>query len=267
MMNISTKNRKLITAQLIGVVSLLMSQLALGQNFEEDLKLLGKNYKSGNYNIEVDYTFYAGHSSNMPLENQTNLIKKHQGLFHTKQFGLELISNKNHVLIIDHNNQVIAIEKQRKNKKPGLDKEDKEDISIIYKQMHEALGIDMETTKSNPDDIKTTYLGLVDGQKRYRMSYKYGEYEHMDLYIDSKNYLLKEVWLYFRAPMEIENGYRAQPKVRLVYAKQDTNPVYFEQDYSIEAYVKIMAKGKVEIIDERYRSFDLINHLLEIKEQ
>ena len=233
----------------------------LAQNFEEDLQKVGETYQSGNYKIEVTYTFYGGHEGMVSLDQQTTSVVKKGNNFHTHQFGTEIITNKKYVLIIDHQNEIIAIEKTHKEATAKEKEKGKKAIEAMYQELYTTLGIDPEKAKVTEDDIKILYLGASKGMKGYRLSYTYGEYEHLDLCIDPQSNLLKEVWMYFRKPMEIEEGVYKKPKVKLVYGKQIINPVLDEREFSIDQYLDILANGEATIVHSKYKSFELINHL------
>jgi len=229
------------------------------QNFEEDMKKVAERYNKGNYSIEVDYVFYGGHDGSIPLDQQTTSIRKKADHYHTNQFGTEMITNSKYLLVIDNQNKVIAIDKKRKEKKASSEEQEK--VEALYLELYKALGIDPNQAKVSEADRKVSYLGISRGKKGYRISYSYGEYEHFELYFNTKNNQIEEVWMYFRKPMEIEAGIYKKPKVKLVYEKQKIDPIFNKNEFDISQYIRITANKEVVITNEKYKNFELINHL------
>jgi hypothetical protein len=255
------------TAAVCRICSLLMififtslSATIYAQNFEEDLKKVSEKYKSGNYLLEVNYIFYGGHESAKALDKQTVLIKKYEDYFHTNQFGTEIISNSKYVLVIDHQNKIMALELKHKESTAKDRAKAQKEVDELYQNLYTTLGIDPEKAKVTKEDIKTTYLGQKEGHKGYRLSYSFGEHEHLELYFNSEH-LIAEVWMYFRTPMEVEEGVFKKPKVKMIYGKQNLNPIFDQKEFDIKKYVEIGKNKEVNITDKRYQSFELINHL------
>ncbi len=246
-------------------IFLFVSLFSTAQDFEEDLKKVGESYASGNYSIVVDYVFYGGFESEEVLERQSTVIKKQGTNFHTNQFGTEIITDDNYVLIIDHSNSVLVIDNKHKEQTVKQNEKAKKEINQLYQQLYKTMGIDPEKAKMSESDIVSSYLGKKNGNKGYRLTYAYGDYEFIEFYIDPKTNRMSEVWMYFRTPMEISEGVFRKPKVKLIYGKQGINPSFSKSEFEISNYVKIASNGDVVVLKEKYKSFELINHLKKLK--
>lgn len=246
---------------LLAIISMLISYTS-AQDYKKDIEKALALYNMPNYEVSMEYKFYPSYTSMKPLETEKVWIKKQGTYFHMYQFGIETFSNKKYVLIIDNEEEILAIDYAKKPSKPEeLSKEDEDLLRTAINQYAAAIGID--TTKEATEDelFDVTYLGVNNGLKSYKFEYKYGEYQSLTYKINNQTGLLEKMIIYYREPMQISEGRYEKVRVEIDYLKQEKKESFAKETFSIDSYLSVNREGKV-ILTDRYKDYRVINHLM-----
>jgi hypothetical protein len=230
------------------------------QDYKTDFEKAMNIYKEKAFEIQMEYLFFPSQTATKPQEREMMILKKQGDEFYSNQFGLEMVCNNRYVLMIDEAKQIIAIDhKPKQNGKP--DPELTAKIQGALKNLATSLGID---SVSKDAGYTVTYAGIKNGLKEYIIDYKYGEYEKTVCYIDPKQGDLKRMTLFYREPMEVEEGKTTKVRVEINYIKQLANPVFSKDAFSMEKYIDLQKDGEVKL-KEKYKTYTVINHLVKPK--
>lgn len=239
---------------------LFVAQSILAQDYQTDFTKAMDIYKEKAFEVQMEYLFFPSVTAVKPLEREIMILKKRGDEFYSNQFGLQMVCDNQYVLMIDEERHLIAIDhKPKQNGK--ADPELKAKLEQSVKNLATSLGID---SLSKDAGYTVTYNGIKNGLKEYVVSYKYGEYEKSICYIDPKQGTLKRLSLYYREPMEVQEGKKVKVRVEVNYVKQVANPSFEKDVFSMEKYVALQKNGEV-VLKEKYKTYTVVNHLVKPK--
>lgn len=109
---------------------------------------------------------------------------------------------------------------------------------------------------------KAVKIGEGNGIRTWRINYEgYTEFEKMDVTVDTKTFLIKNISLYYRLKMgEYLNSEDAEddycPKLGIRYSQAVLNPVFSAEEFSEKKYIQVTEKGILPA--EAYKNYELI---------
>jgi hypothetical protein len=252
--------RKFIRKNWLVALVLFFALSINAQDYQADFAKAMDIYKEKAFEVQMEYLFFPTVTAVKPLERELMIMKKSGDEFYSNQFGLQMICDNKYVLMIDEERHLIAIDhKPKQNGK--ADPELKARMEQSLKNLATSLGID---SVSKDAGYSVAYSGIKNGLKEYVVSYKYGEYDKSVCYIDPKNGTLKRLTLYYREPMEVEEGKKTKVRVEVTYVKQVANPPFERDVFSFEKYIDLQKNGEV-VLKEKYKTYTVINHLVKPK--
>ncbi len=234
------------------------------QDYKADLEKAMAIYKEKSFEAQMEYSFYPSYTSTIPLEKEMMMIKKKGENYYLNQFGLKTICNEKYVLLIDEESHIIAIDNRLKPSGEKMDAKTKAELESAARVVAGTLGLD-SLTVSKGSNVTAEYLGIKNGKKEYAFVYKSGEYEKTVFYLDAKDHHISKVKIFYREPVELEEGKWVKTRVEISYLHQAANPVFTDDTFSMSKYIELKKEGVV-VPNEKYRSYTVINHLVKTRE-
>lgn len=243
------------------ILLLCFSAYNLGaQDYKADCEKAFSIFQEDVYEVKMEYLFFPSFTTQQHLEKETIHMRRQGNLFHLDQFGIKVVSDDRHVLMIDEESRVVAIDKKAEKTTPNeIDPTAKDALDAALQDLSKAMGWD--TLNYNIENsFQVEYAGIKNGNKVYTFNFDYAEYEKLIVHIDADTGKLSKQIIYYREPMEIEEGQFSKVRVEINFLKQTANSVFGQNTFSIGEYVFIQKDGKVQP-KGKYKDFILINHL------
>lgn len=230
------------------------------QDYKADFEQAFSIFQGDMYEVEMEYILFPSHTATQSTEREMMSMKKDGKRFRMHQFGMEVICDNEHVLMINERSKFIAIDKKREQSAPTeADKEATSALGTALADLEKAMGLD--TINISPEDTyNVDYTGAKNGQKAYEFNYQYGEYEKIIAYIDAATNRMSKYIMYYRQPMEIEAGKFSKVRVEVNFLKQSNTPDFKNKPFDIQKHISIKSNGKVKVHDQ-YSDYNIINHL------
>jgi len=214
---------------LLVLLPLLGSAQFLAEGLQQEMDKVRDNYMAlTRYEINVHYYIYTSHTATTASEESYGVYQKDNNKLRIKQHSVEMIQNDNYFLVKDDSAKVVVLAKADKQPKEGLD------IAKLFK------------TFSRIELIKAKNKN----QKGYRVYFGGGpsnEYEKAELYINKTTGLIDEAVVYYRKKFDMSTKpskkEMQQPKMRMVYTKNDLSPKFLPSTFSVEKYVAVSTVG------------------------
>lgn len=204
--------------------------VVVGQTPEIEIKNVLQQYKTFvSINAAIHYYMYTSHSSTKITEEGFGIYQKQGDKLRVQQYGTEFIQNDKYILVKDDSSKAIVLTNAQKD----------------------------QNTTFNVEKILSSYEKIEvipskkSGQKAFQIYFKQGassEYEKAKIYFNEKTNILDEIVLYYGKAYDLSldpkiRNYQ-KPKLRMVYTKFDTNPVFAKETFDISKYVNLNSKGK-----------------------
>ena len=132
-------------------------------------------------------------------------------------------------------------------------------MSLTNYQKGQETSFNIEQTLAHYDKIERLQL-KNDNQKGYTIYFKKesnSAYEKAKMYVNVTTNLLDEIVLYYKNPFDLSDNPRThnyqKPKLRMVYTKVDTHPVFVKGTFSVSKYINL--KGK-KALKKEYSSYE-----------
>jgi hypothetical protein len=203
----------------------LLHQLFFSQTVKADLEQLNKKYlKTNQMAYTANYKLFAG-NSNTPIESFFTSFKKNGDEYFSKNGDEEYLVNKNFIVFVDHESKEILIQKNTDKKIPGLDKAMRDSPNM---------GAYIDTLMSVYKSIETL-TSTLPNSRAYRFHMNKGPYSKVDMIIDTKQWVLKELTLYFSEKEEI-NGKDESVKIKISFENYSPSQI-LSGDFSETKYV------------------------------
>ncbi len=236
------------------------------QDYKADLEKSVSVFTNESFEVEMEYLFFPSHTAQQAMEKESIHMRKSGDLFHLDQFGQKVVYNDKHVLLIDDDSQILAIDRKKEDtSNEPLDPQAMAALNKAVEGFSASFGLDTLTT-SEEDAFDVTYLGVKNGKKGYAFHYKTGIYEKLITYIDNESKLLCQSIIYYRESMEIAAGQFSTPRLEINYRKQIASPDFDETTFDIMRFVSIKKDGAV-LPKGKYKDYTLINHLQKLQTQ
>jgi hypothetical protein len=223
----------------------LLYQIAFTQTAKSDLEQLNKKYISAKQMMySAKYKLFAG-NSNVPVETYSTSFKKNGEEYFSKTSDEEYLVNKKYIVFVDHESKEILIQNNTDKKNSDIQK-------MITDSPNMAAYLD--TLISFYKSIEPLPLA-VPNCRAYRFVMKNGPYSKVDMVIDTKQWVVKEVVLYFTQKEEI-NGKDQDVYIKISFENYSTNPVT-GSDFSEAKYVtRLKENFKVKPGYSKYTLYD-----------
>ena len=154
------------------------------------------------------------------------------------QYGTEIIQNSEHFLIKDDSLKMIILS--------GAQKTQENQINI-HKFFRKFSRIEPINGKNK-------------AQKGFRVYFENGEYENAEIYIGKESNLIEETVLYYKKQFDVSEDptkkVLQQPKMRMVYTKNDIAPTFLKNTFSIDRYITVNTAGK-KVLKKQIRTYKL----------
>jgi outer membrane lipoprotein-sorting protein len=216
-----------------------------GQTYKEDMLKLNKSYMSlKKFSYTANYTMYSGNST-IPSETYYTLFKKNNDQYYSKSPDDEYLVNDKYILFIDHEDKDVFIQ-------PNIAKKNTDINSFINNTqgMEKFLDTLIDVYK-NVQAIASNFAGT----RGYKFSYNEGPYTRIDLIIDTKVWLIKEMVLYYAEKDEVD-GKEQDVRIKIDYSNYNINPV-FTNEFSETAYLQVQnGKFKLKPAFSKYEFYD-----------
>lgn len=227
------------------IVLVIVSGMLHSQNAKDDLMQLNKAYNSLNkLTYTSKYTMY-GFSNEKVLETYQFQYKKNANEFVTKSKDEDFIVNKLFVIIVDNESKEIRVMKNTSKKDDPLQKiiNDKTNFPL-YMDTLMSVYKSINPIKASSPDVRAYKFELINAP-----------YSFVDMYIDVKKWLVKEIYLYPRETTKI-NGLETAVKLKIEFLNYNLNPL-FTNDFSESKYLdKINGKYKLKQSYSSYKLYD-----------
>jgi hypothetical protein len=220
---------------------LLNSIFSSAQDAAKEITKVLEQYKAlTTLDIEIHYYYYESHNAKTATEEALGFYQKEGEKLIIKQYGTEMINDGKYVLLKDDSSKVI-----------GLDNAKKEPETTFNIEQTLAHYDRIEALQSNKERQKAYLIGFKkEGQS---------EYSKAIIYVNATTNLLDEIVLYYKKPFDLStesrtNNYQ-KPKLRMVYTKVDTHPIFPKGTFSVSKYVEFNTKGK-HTLKKQYSSYE-----------
>ncbi len=198
---------------------------------------------TSNYAFDMKYTSYKGHSSSDIIENSNGYYKRSGKKYATEVVGIKTIQNEKARIIIDTNDQVIAISNPS-SLSPNI--QSSEDLIKL-----------LENVKS----LKKKNLGKL---TTYRIEFKKNElYEAYEFSVNDKS-LLEKLTYYYAEQTEKDYGddfskkpseTKMKPRLEIIFSNYQVPAIVKDSDFNDKSIV-IASNNKVELL-EKYKVYQL----------
>lgn len=228
------------------VVAFLSINYVFAQTVSSDFDKVRATYKGlKGISAEVEYIVFQGHSSTKVMDVRTGIFKSNMtDAFTFNLTGTLQCHNPQYDILISKEEKAIVVKKNITAKAqtgfiPGVDTS-----SGIWK-----------------NGIKI-YDG--NGMRTWRVSFKgvpISEYDMIDITIDTRNYLITSLSLYYRSNMtnymyseDPEDNYK--PKMVINYKNVRLNPTFTEDEFSEKKYIQV--SGNEMKTSKNYVGYELL---------
>lgn len=226
---------------IILVLFMIVSFSLVAQTPEKELDALVKKYNSlNNFSAKIHYFVYKGHNDIKASEEMYGFFDKENNKLRMAQYGTEIIQDGQYVLIKDDSASVIV-------------------ISRAKKDQNVAFNIDQVLANYSKLEAITPRKAT---QTAFRVFFKSNintEYEKAEVYINKTTHLIDEIVLFYAKTYDVsidplKTNYQ-KPKMRMVYTKFDTKPVFSKDTFDVTKYVTINTNGKI-IVKTKYSAYE-----------
>lgn len=167
---------------------------------------------------EVEYTMFATHSSAKPIDRQTATLARNGEAYLYKLGPVETLTTAAYRISADREDKELLLDKVRGNAK------DKQ------------LGYDLDAALAACDTIVLS--DPAPGLRMIRMDLAMPDVERIEFRFDASSHLMQKVTLFYREAEVWEEGKPAtKARMEIHYKRQDANPVFAKDLFSIERFV------------------------------
>lgn len=218
----------------------LNAQTTQDQTPQEELKMVIDNYSSlEKFSMEIHYYIYKNHTATVFSEESIGIYQKQGNNLRVVQYGTEIVQNDKYVLVKDDSSEVMVLSKTKKDQNAGFNIEQ---MLLNYSK------VEMLQSKKGGEEVLRLYFknGLT-------------EYEKMDVYINKKTHFINQLVVYYAKAYDVsedpkKNDYQ-KPKIKMVYTKFNSKPVFSEDTFSVSKYIMINKSGKNKL-KTKYSSYE-----------
>ncbi len=225
------------------------------QDWKSDLERASRVYSGENLELEMELHFFTSPTATVPASKEKISMYKAGDNYWVKQFGIEMIHNSQYMVLIDENNRMISVGKNREPQKANeISSETKEMFQHAVKDLVTTLGID--TVFSKPR-FSSENRGKTGGSQVYQFFYTQGKYSESTVYISAKTGLLEKVSCLLRDPVETAEGVLSRVRIDFLFLKQEGNRKPDKSLFSTDGVFTVNAAGKI-VLKDKYRQYQLI---------
>ena len=226
-----------------------LSWFSFSQNVKTDMEKLNKKYLgTQRLSYTANYKLFAGNNT-VPVETYFTSHKKSGDNYFTKNEDEEYMVNKKYIVFVDHESKEVLIQENTDKKNSEVQKMIEDTPNIMA---------NLDTLMSFYKSIESLASSSPDS-RGYRFFMKAGQYSKVDMVIDTKQWLLRELVLYFSQPEEI-NGKAENVRIKITFENYSTSIVN-ESDFSETKYVSLNGRDfKVKPGYSKYTLYDQTSH-------
>jgi hypothetical protein len=227
------------------LVSCLFSLFAKSQNAKEEMKKMNEAYlKHVDLTMDIAYNVYANWTDASPIEKNSGFYMQHGTDRYNKLNRIESVQNKECALVIDNEEKMILV--------GNPVKFDPAKITML----------NLDTAFSKYASV--TPIKVSAPQKGYKLIFKTSaasEYEAVDIYFNTKTYLMEKMVFYYRNKVQLQKTNRDEakekPRLEIIFSKVSTAPnpdlkLYSEPRFIAKTTNSYRAVGT-------YSSYKLVN--------
>jgi len=226
--------------QLFIILSAILLGTLNAQTPQEEIKKVIDNYYSLEaFSMEIHYYIYKNHTATVSSEESIGIYQKQGNNLRVVQYGTEIIQNDKYVLVKDDSSEVMVLSKTKKDQNANFNIEQ---ILLNYSKV--------EMLQSNKE-----------GEEVLRLYFKKGltEYEKLDVYINKKTHFINQLVAYYAKAYDVsedpnKSDYQ-KPKIKMVYTKFKSKPVFSADTFSVSKYIMINTSGKNKL-KTKYSSYE-----------
>jgi len=139
---------------------------AISQDYKADFERAFTLYQGEVYEMEMEYLLFPSYTAIQSTEHETMSMKRDGNRFRMYQFGMEIIYDNEHLLMINEQSEFIAIDKKRTPAEPTpTDQQAMSNLNQVIADLGKAMGLD--TLDYSPEDnYDVEYLGVKNGRRR-----------------------------------------------------------------------------------------------------
>lgn len=210
-----------------------------GQTYQEELsKVFDKLSKNENCKIVSTVTVYTNSKEKTKTLTLSASMEKSGKQFRTVVQGEEVIKGEDFIIVIDHEEELVTLEKIDK-----LKRKDEKFLAEFY-----SLDVE-ENWLSEPQLIH------VNGNiKTFGLSYKYGEILNCEVSINTSSHVVQKVAYFYDPKLYPTNNY-----IEVLYSTFDFNPNFSKNYFAGEDIIQ-KKSGKYELVG-KYQKYELQNNL------
>lgn len=189
---------------------------------------------------DMDYVYYPSHNSRKPGEtlHATLWLKGSSYLY--RLGGVETLSNPTLTIMADHEEKLLLVDSTRRSVRQVL------------------FGADLDALLSVCSNIRSS--NPEPGVKKYELYADLAETERIDIYFDTKTFLMRRVVLFYNTPLSIEEGGTGEkPRLELVYRLQNPRPNFTKDFFSTERLVQ--KSGRRFVPAPAMRGYQIMDNL------
>jgi hypothetical protein len=234
---------RIILAVLLYLVTVTTGPLhaqTIREQASRDLEVMQQAFaEADSWILQSEIRMYDAPAGGNLLETAASTIMQKEGLRFEKHDGLEyLLSEKYHV-IVDHESKTLSVgmrEDNPKKKSTGF---------VSAESMLSACS-------------KVEQISAHAGQTAYRFHYPEGDYETIEVWLDTGSKKCKKFIYHYRSPLAVEDGGSGQkPRMEIIYPQINYKPSFPTRQFSIERYCSI--KGNTILPAAAYSDYQIIN--------
>lgn len=214
--------------------------LIKGQDARADFKKINEAYNNTKaLSMDIRYELFFDGSAK-PYETETGRYVKLGDKYLTRQGSSELVINSEHMIVVDKDEKVLAVDKK-----------------IDIKRIENPLSLNLDSLfalYSKIEEIKTTAPGI----KGYRFYVKQGPYSVCEVLYNSSTYFVTEIKNVFRSKLPDEQEQERSAVMKTTFYNVGTQAPD-ESLFSDSRYIVKGSKGYMP--GSAYKSFTFINHL------
>ena len=199
--------------------------ISYSQSAKADFEKLNKNYFTlTKLSYNTNYFLYIKNSSK-PVETYNSVFKKNGNNFYSKNPDEEYLVNSKYIVFIDHEDKDILIQKNSSKENPDVNKimDNVQNISMY-----------VDTLMQMYSKVEPIIVKMPD-TKAYRLYTIGGPYSKVEMFINTKTWLINELILYFNEKEEI-NGKEQEVNMKIQFTNYNTKPTFLN-DFSESKYL------------------------------